>query len=300
MNPQCPGCHGSGTQVVRNGSFYRRDDSRKIQRYKCKSCARGFSKATLSDAYRQQKRRINHSIRWLLASGVSMRRIAKIKKISKCTVAARIPYLAKCARREQTHWLKKNGPFTQIQFDDLQTYVHTKCKPVTVPAVVDKHTQRVIGFGVAQIPANGLLAAVARAKYGYRADKSRPERMALSESLTSHLAPDATFESDQHKHYPYLVKRYFPQATHIAYKSRRSATTGQGELKKVGFDHLFSINHTFAMFRANVNRLIRKTWCSTKRQDRLEEHIAIFVSVFNEGLMDSNWKAKRKFSEANA
>nr|MBX2884857.1 hypothetical protein [Granulosicoccus sp.] len=61
-------------------------------------------------------------------------------------------------------------------------------------------------------------------------------------------------------------------------------------LKKIGFDPLFAINHTFAMFRANVNRLIRKTWCTTKRVDRLEDHLAIFVSVFNTGLMDSNWR----------
>ncbi len=204
-----------------------------------------------------------------------------------------MPYLAKRARHEQACWLKKNGLFTQVQFDDLETYIHTKCKPVTVPAVVDKHTQRVIGFGVAQIPAKGPLAAVSRAKYGYRADKSRAERRALFESLTPHIAPDATFESDQHMHYPYLVKQHFPNANHITYKSRRATTTGLGELKKVGFDNLFAINHTFAMFRANVNRLIRKTWCSTKRQDRLEDHIAIFISVFNAGLMDSNWRVKR-------
>jgi len=297
MNPQCPGCHGSGAHVIRYGTFYRRDDARKIQRFHCKSCSQSFSSATLSDAYRQQRRRINQSIKELLASGVSMRRIAKLHRISKCTVAARLPFLAARARAEHKRWLDKHGPFDEVQFDDLETYEHTKCKPLTVPAVVDKRTQRVIGFAVAQIPAKGLLAAISRAKYGYRADKSREARRVLFKSITPYILPTATFESDQHKHYPVVMKQHFPKATHIAYKSRRSRSAGQGELKRVGFDHLFAINHTFAMYRANTNRLIRKTWCCTKRPDRLSDHLAIFVSLYNQGFMDSNWKKKRKFAE---
>jgi len=300
MNPKCPGCHGSGAHVIRSGTFYRRDDARKIQRFKCNTCSLNFSSATLSDTYKQQRRRINHSIKLLLASGMSMRRIAKLHRISKCTVAARLPFLANRAREEHSRWLARHGPFNEVQFDDLETFEHTKCKPLTVSAVVAKHSQRVIGFSVAQIPAKGLLAEVSRAKYGYRADKGRAARMALFESLSPYISPTAIFESDQHQHYPQLMKRHFPKATHIAYKSRRAAVTGQGELKKVGFDHLFSINHTFAMFRANTSRLIRKTWCTTKRPDRLADHLAIFVSVFNQGMMDSNWKGKRDSVEVTA
>jgi len=228
---------------------------------------------------------------------MSMRRIAKIHRISKCTVAARLPFLAKRAREEHKLWLIKQGPFTEVQFDDLETYEHTKCKPLTVPAVVDKQTQRVIGFSVAQIPAKGHLAALSRAKYGRRPDRGRAARLALFESITPYVSPTATFESDQHQHYPVIMKRHFPDATHITYKSRRARTGGQGELKRVGFDHLFSINHTFAMFRANTNRLIRKTWCCTKRPDRLLDHLAIFIAVFNQGFMDSNWKKKSKITE---
>ena len=49
----------------------------------------------------------------------------------------------------------------------------------------------------------------------------------------------------------------------------------QGELKKRGKDPLFYINHTLAMLRANVNRLIRKTWCTTKDPAQLIYHLAI-------------------------
>jgi len=40
------------------------------------------------------------------------------------------------------------------------------------------------------------------------------------------------------------------EATHRTVKGRRGSIAGQGELKKIGFDPLFSLNHTCAMLRA--------------------------------------------------
>ncbi|HXH76731.1 MAG TPA: hypothetical protein VNJ08_17305, partial [Bacteriovoracaceae bacterium] len=59
----------------------------------------------------------------------------------------------------------------------------------------------------------------------------------------------------------------------------------QGELKKVRFDPLFMVNHTCALLRANVNRLIRKTWCTTKDPARLKDHLDVFVYYYNEILL---------------
>lgn len=48
-----------------------------------------------------------------------------------------------------------------------------------------------------------------------------------------------------------------------------------------GFDPIFSINHSLASLRANINRLIRQTWCTTKRPDRLAAHLHLYVSYHN-------------------
>lgn len=61
---------------------------------------------------------------------------------------------------------------------------------------------------------------------------------------------------------------------------------GQGELKRIGKDPIFSLNHTFAMLRANINRLVRRTWCTTKRQDRLRLHIALYAVRHNLDLIE--------------
>jgi hypothetical protein len=80
------------------------------------------------------------------------------------------------------------------------------------------------------------------------------------------------------------LRKHFPKATHIQTKGRKSSVTGQGELKKVFYDPLFSLNHTCAMMRAHICRLIRKTWCTTKDPDRLADHIAIYVNYHNREL----------------
>ncbi|RME16932.1 MAG: transposase, partial [Bdellovibrio sp.] len=81
------------------------------------------------------------------------------------------------------------------------------------------------------------------------------------------------------------VRAFFPKATHIQLKGQRGAITGQGELKKTAFDPLFSLNHTCAMFRANVNRLFRKTWCTTKKLQPLIDHLEIYMWYHNKVLL---------------
>ena len=57
---------------------------------------------------------------------------------------------------------------------------------------------------------------------------------------------------------------------------------GLGELKKNGRDPLFAINHTCAMLRANINRLFRRTWCTSKSLQHTQDHIDIFIDYYNE------------------
>jgi hypothetical protein len=131
------------------------------------------------------------------------------------------------------------------------------------------------------MPAKGPLAQISRKKYGFRGD----ERPAKARELFSALAPFIHFRArittDQNPKYPRWLKPYFPHAVQRAVKGRRGCITGQGELKKIGFDPLFDLNHTCAMLRANINRLFRRTWCTTKRPDRLEAHLHLYVQFHN-------------------
>ena len=221
-------------------------------------------------------------IRHLLCSEVSQRRIACVLGCNRKTVARKLTVLAHRARENQKKWLLDHV-FKKVQFDDLETIEHTKLKPVTVTLVVSE-SRKILGFGVAQIPAKGHLAKLSRKKYGIRLNKAPQMRKRLFESLRSCIHPQALIESDEHPHYQELVRKYFPRADYQRFKGKRGCVSGQGELKKTKFDPLFKINHTFAMLRANINRLIRRTWCTTKCLQALEDHLALYVDYHNQVL----------------
>ena len=285
---QCPRCEADRASIVRDGHFFRADDSTQVQRFQCKRCGKKFSSSTLCPTYRQRKRRINAPLKRLLASSVCQKDIAEAVGVHVNTVAARLRWQGEQSRLKNQRWLKAYlkacGPIAVVQFDDLVTFEHTKCKPLTVPMAVIEGRRVPLGFAVASIPANGPLAALARKKYGKRVDRSRPARLKLMREIKPLLPADVHFKTDEHKHYPSLIRTVFPEATHLSYKSARGSATGQGELKRQGFDPLFSINHTFATLRAKINRLVRRTWCTTKDPERLADHIDIFIDVFRDRL----------------
>ena len=93
----CPSCQQK-TLVVKDGFFFRRCDSRKIQRYRCKICSKKFSSATFSPAKNQKKRRFNHTLLLQLASGISQNRAAILHKCHPITIKRKFEYLAKRSR----------------------------------------------------------------------------------------------------------------------------------------------------------------------------------------------------------
>ncbi len=287
MNRQCPdqSC-AAREKVIRDGHYRRKDDSKIIQRFRCMNCGSRFSSATFSQAYRQKKRRINSPLLKYLASNVSQRRAAILLGVDKKTVERRFPFLAEKCRRANHHELQKfKGRIFNIQIDDLITKENSKLKPLSVSIAVDENRRRILALEVSQIPAFGLLAKLAVKKYGHRKDEHFEGLTRLFKTIAPVVSPEVVVKSDEHQMYPGFVSAYLPRSKHITFKSERACVAGQGELKKVKFDPLFTVNHTCAVLRANVNRLIRKTWCTTKDPKRLQDHLELFVYFYNEVLL---------------
>jgi len=233
--------------------------------------------------FRQKKRHKNGILRKLLCSGVSQRRAARILSIHRVTVARKLGFLAIEAvfefRRDNL-----NRPRAKIiEFDDLETFEHTKCKPISVTLAVEFKTRRILGIEVSGMPAKGMLVKKAR-KYGPRRDERRAARERLFGRIKDLVEPGALIKSDSNPHYVPSVAKHFPDSVHKRYEGKRGSLGGQGELKKVRFDPLFSLNHTCAKLRADVNRLFRRTWCTTKRKDCLFAHLILYANYHNQNL----------------
>lgn len=276
----------------KDGFYYRRDDSRKIQRFKCAHCLKKYSSSSHTPEYKQKKRRMNRIVRNELASGVSLRRCARNLSLHKTTIARKLDYLAKKARLSHTEFLSsiQSESITHVQFDDLITSIHTKLKPLAISVVIDAKNRYILGAKVSEIPAFGHLAKISRRKYGQRKNE-HPKNL---ENLLAHIkpliSPNATFKTDEHKRYPEIVARHFKNAIHEKHRSMRASVAGLGELKTKAYDPLFMINHTLAMFRANINRLFRRTWCTSKSVEQLQNHVDIFIEYFNEMVLEKSLK----------
>jgi hypothetical protein len=216
-----------------------------------------------------------------LVSGASQRRTAWILGINRKTVVRKFIFLGLHATNLLPLINQLYPKVKTMEFDDLESFEHSKCKPLSITLAVQYKTRRILGFRVSQMPAKGKLAAFARKKYGARKDHRKAARHELFKELKPIIAESALIKSDENPHYPADVKRHFPGATHQTYKGRRGCVVGQGELKRGGFDPIFSLNHTCAMLRANINRLFRRTWCTTKIPARLGYHVAIYALFHN-------------------
>ena len=210
-----------------------------------------------------------------------MRRAARLLRIHRKTVARKLRFLGMKARKNHEKFLRNIPLVREFQFDDLITIEHTKCKPLSVTLAVEKGTRKILSLDVSSMPATGHLAAISKRKYGYRKDN----RIEGIKNVLQKIAPlseaNVKITSDQHPFYPRQVKRFFPQGHYTRVKGERGCVAGQGELKKVWYDPLFSLNHTCAMLRANINRLIRRTWCTTKRPDALLDHLMVYADFHN-------------------
>jgi len=289
MKLKCPSTEcsfekSSNRSVVSVGRFYRKSDGQWVRRFWCKSCEKTFSSATFNSAYRQKKRHKNDPLRKLLVGGVSQREAARILKINRKTVVRKFLFLA---HRELKRFNVQNRSMPrafEVEFDDLETFEHTKCKPVSVTLMVEYKTRRILDFEVSSMCAKGHLAKRALKKYGYRKDGRRRAREKLFSRVQDLLQPQGIIRSDSNPYYARDVAKHFPNFKYETVLGGRGASTGQGELKKLKFDPIFSLNHTCAMLRANINRLFRKTWCTTKKMDRLSAHIAIYAASHNRRL----------------
>lgn len=216
---------------------------------------------------------------------MALRGISRVLGITRNTVARKKRFLAQRAqeRLEKAMVQILPGSIKSIQFDELISYEQNKCKPLSVSVLMIPDGRKFFDFDIASFrPPTPRLAEISKKKYGYRPDTRGVTMENLLQKLAPKLAADAVIETDECPWYGSKIKKILPQTvTHRFFKGRRARSGGQGELKEGGYDPLFSINHTFAMMRARMSRLIKQTWNTTKDPQRLVEHLMIYADHHN-------------------
>jgi hypothetical protein len=211
-----------------------------------------------------------------------MRQIAREFSINRKTVQRRFLWIAEQARKNQQNRLNSLSGIDFIQIDEMETHEHTKCKPISIAVAVAPGSRLILGAITSEMPAKGPLAEISRKKYGQRRDDRRQAFQNLLRAIKPVLSEDVWVFSDKKTTYPKWIREVLPCSRHLRAKGRRGCVVGYGEMKKAGFDPLFWLNHTAAMIRDALARMLRRTWCNTKLLFYLQQALDIQLDYHNE------------------
>ena len=196
---------------------------------------------------------------------------------SKRTVDKRLKYLAdQSAKAHDEAIAEKKFETSCVQVDEMETYEHTRCKPLFIAMAVRHKTGEILGMEVAKMPVKGLLAKVGKTKYKWTSDERERAFKKLMRRISPCIKPTITFKSDSHKRYTGWITDIFPHAMHEKHKRVK---TPKGSPKP--FDPLFKVNNTCAKMRNDIARLARKKWVTTKSEGSLQNHLWLYIAWTN-------------------
>lgn len=272
----------------RDGSYLRRTDGRRVARFRCLVCRRRFSSQSFRLDYREQKPAIDRQVLACLVSKVTHRQTARILHIDRKTVHRRLARYGEALRRWHDAFLERarsrGGIGGTFSLDELETYEHDRrIMPVTVPVLIQRETRFIIHLETGDLPARGGLSPIMRKRkwareraFGRRRNGSRRAVDACVAALSrihDERVP-LSIVTDRKSSYPVIIRRWF--GSRIGSFVRVSSHSARDVRNP-----MFPINHTFAMMRDQVSRLVRRNWGSSKRQSALRTHLWIYAAWRN-------------------
>lgn len=286
--PRCPyaACSAHTSRPFRHvywGRFRRACDGRIVPRFRCLECGRTFSTQTFRLDWRLQRPRLHLDLWAHLISKVTHRQAARMLGCTRKSVAHRLDLLGAHCRDFHAYRLaqlaQRGGLAGQFQLDELETYEHSRrLQPLTVPVLIHRKSYFVVDVAVAPLPCRGPLSPRYAAQkleretlHGKRRSGSRRAVEACLEALerTRRNGRELVLETDKKHEYVRSIQRVLGEDTaHVRTSSKNRRDYG---------NPLFPINHSLAMLRDGVSRLVRRTWAASKQGLRLTHHLWIWV-----------------------
>ena len=278
--PDCSSLRTGHHRWCFKGRYLRACDGRPVQRFLCLECRRTFSTQSFRVDFGLKKPRLNLSLVGPFVSKVTHRQAARMLGCSRKTVAHRLELLGEhCERFHRSRLRRAAGKSLGaaiFQLDELETFEHSRrLAPVTMPVLIERKSYFVVDLKTAALPARGGLRRVDEEK---KAERERVHGRRRSGSVEAVSTCLTTFEiargsihiqTDRKATYPRILKRSL--GTRLIHERHSSIA------RRDYGNPLFPINHTLAMMRDGISRLVRRTWAASKLKERLERHAWIWA-----------------------
>ena len=288
-NPTCASRARKGSfRYRRMGSYRRICDGRDVQRFQCHTCKRSFSTQTFRLDYRYKLPHHDGLIFRALVSKVTHRQTARMLGIDRKSVERRLrrwgPVMKELHETALAAMASRGGMNGTYCLDELETFEQNRrLKPVTVPVLVDANRFFVVATEVATLPARGNLKLRDRKKKrelelvsGKRRNQSNRAVLSCLEAWAKAHSPELTprLISDKKSSYSRLYMKAFDG------RRREHVRVASGKTRSRS-NPMFPVNHTLAMTRDQVSRLVRRSWGASKQRARLRDHLWIWVAWRN-------------------
>jgi len=281
--PGCPSLRTGHRRWCFKGRYRRACDGRSVQRFLCLECHRTFSVQTFRVDYRLRRPDLTHSLFGPLVSKVTHRQAARVLGCDRKTVAHRLQLLGEHCRSFHFWRLERargqRGLTGIFQLDELETFEHSRrLAPVTLPVLIERKSYFVMDLQSAPLPCRGRLSKADRER------KAEREKANGSRRSGSRVAVDRCLETLERFHAERAVVRVHTDRK-SSYRCLLARRFGErldhgrhdSRAKRDYRNPLFPINHTLAMMRDGISRLVRRSWAASKLRERLERHAWIWA-----------------------
>jgi len=269
---------------ARHGTYSPKCRAHRVQRYRCSTCRRTFSRQTFRADYRDHRPDLNPRLFELLASGVGLRQSARTLRLSLRCTELKFRKIARHLRRLNLSLRGPLGGGARFHFDELETYEeHRGARPLSVPLLVESESRYLVWSESAPIRPRGKMSDQRR-KALKRAEKRHGRRRDLSRRSTARTlqrgadiargAPSVTLETDEKATYPRLARGAFGGRRLLHNRTN-------SKLVRATWNPLFVVNHEEAVMRDLMGRLRRESWLASKKRRYLDLGIQLHMAHRN-------------------
>ncbi len=256
--------HCKSTNLKKSGKY--KSKTGIVQRYQCKACKKTQTKRTNSKNYRLRKSRLAKKIEALYCERMSLRGIARVLGVNRKTVNKHFLRMSHKARSENLRNLvNKEIVSTFVQFDALETFEHTKRKPLGVWFSVRAKTGEIVSAKVHRTDIRALAMSKREIlKWNRQTNKESSLIDFLLETKKSLNRAYSVLGCDGFRQSRKIAENICGDISHII---------TLGENKKIDL--------SIRKLRNDISRLQRKTLCSTKKAERLQNHLDLYINYHN-------------------
>ena len=276
-NPKPKFCYRHGTYKPKCRAYA-------VQRYRCNSCKRSFSRQTFRSDFRDHKPHLNALLFSKVASGVGIRQCAREIHLSTRCTELKLRKIGRHLRRLNLNLRGELQTVSSFHFDELETYEGQRnTRPLSVPVLIESDSRFIVWAESAPIRPRGKMTKkrlqaieAAENRYGSRKDTSRRSvRRALTRGAElANAATTVVFQSDEKSSYRRLAIKAFG-----ADRLRHLRTNSK--LVRATWNPLFAINHEEAIMRDLLGRLRRESWLVSKKRRFLDIALQVHMAYRN-------------------